>query len=275
MTEDIALPLVTSGIAGTPSEITRDKFLLSVATRNIKLNDSLPIRTILQGEFPEADRDALNGKTYLNMVIGSGVRVIGQPTGAGATTTVTEQVEAGTTLHVSETTGFQPGDDVVVGGFVKQSFNINSIDADALTFTLGTDLSTLGETIELGTSVRENKTAYDYNFGNHEMGNLSTVLVTPRNSKDPVAISGSLFSKLTVDDPNAIGQKRTDVRISELVAFGEGGVRQQPESNVPAGLHKHNTAVLQEVTTNHYAQATSPAGGGQRLTMVRKIPSTL
>ena len=76
MSEDVAIPLVTSGVAGTPSDITRDKFVLPVATRNIKLNDSIPMRTILQGEFPEADRDALNGKTYIPILVGSGIRVI-------------------------------------------------------------------------------------------------------------------------------------------------------------------------------------------------------
>ena len=259
---DVAMPLVTSGVAGTPSEIDRNKFIVSVATRNIKLNDSLPIRTILQGEFPEADRDILGSKTFLGLVVGSGIRIPFHPTGAGATTTVTEQVDSGTTLKISETTGFAGGDKIFIGGMVDTSFTLNAIDPDALTFTLNANLNTLGETVQVGTVVRENKTEYDYSNPNHVLGEISNVFVQPRDGKDFVAISGSLFSKVTVEDPKAIGGKRDDLKINELIPLGGGGVEVQPANSTPGGNHKHAVTATSESTETTFAGSVTPGGAG-------------
>lgn len=258
--DDIAMPLVHSGTAGTPTDIDPFKFIVSAAPRNIKLNDSLPIRTILAGEFLEADRDLLTGNNFLGLVMGSGIRVPFHPTGAGATTTVTEQVDTGTLLKVSETDGFVATDKIVIGGFINNSFTVNSIDTDALTFTLSTDLSTLGQSIEMGTVIRENKTEYDYSIANHELGEITTTFVTPRDGKDFITISGSLFSKVTKDDPKAIDGKRDDLRINELIPFGEGGVKQQPENSSPGGNHNHSVAVSSESTSVHWANSVTPGG---------------
>lgn len=264
VSEPIAIPLVTSGVVGTPSQITREKFLLPVATRNIRLNDSLPLRLITQADFPEADRDVLNGQTYLPILVGSGIRVLARPTAAGATTTTTEQVSAGTVLKVSETTGFSAGDQIILNGFVDNPFTIGSVDAANLRFTgLSPNLSTLGQTLPIGTVVRENKTTYDYAVANHECGAIHQIFVTPRGKTEPVVISGSLFSKQTVADPKAIGGKRTDVRITELIPFGvSGGVTQQPAFSVPGGNHDHNVSASLQTSTVHFAGSVSPGTAG-------------
>lgn len=261
VTEDVAIPLVTSGVGGTPSEITREKFVYSVAPRNIKLNDSIPARAVVQEEFPEADRDVLNGRTYLPIVVGSGVRIVAPATGAGGTTTVTEQVDSGFILKVADTTGFEDGDQIVVGGFVNDVFSISTINEADNEFGLNQEIANnLGETIEVGTVVRENKSFYDYAIANHECGSIRVVYTTPRDSTNTVIVDSSLYSKSEVDDDRAIAGKRTDVRITELVPFGSGGVAQQPVHSVPGGDHKHNVSASQEVTTNHYAGSTSPGG---------------
>jgi hypothetical protein len=113
--EPVAIPLVSSGIVGAPQDVDRLKFLLPVATRDVILNDRLPLRVVNDTDFPESDPDELNGSTYLPIVIGSGIRVRAIATGAGGTTLVTEQASSGSVLKVSDTIGWGSGDDFFIG----------------------------------------------------------------------------------------------------------------------------------------------------------------
>jgi len=259
------MPLVVSGVGGTPTDITRERFLFKVASRNVKLNDLIPLRAVTQDDFPEADRDELDGRTFIPIVVGSGVRVRALATTAGATTTVTEEVESGTTLKVSETTGFSAGDNIVVGGFVHNPFLIGTVDPTTKRFLgLTPTLNTLGQKIGVGTVVREDRAFYDFTIADHECGAISEVRVYPKGQPDPVVISGSQFEKRTVTDSNAIGGFRTDVRINQLIAFGAEGeaeVSQQPDFATPGGNHKHNVGINSLSHVTSFAVNTTPGGG--------------
>ena len=263
-TEDVAIPWVTGGVAGAPTRIDRQKFILPVYTRNFKLNDQIPLRPVTQEDFPEADRDELNGRTYIPIIIGQSVRVRALATGAGATTTVRTQVSTGTTLDVTETTGFSNGDSIIVGGLVDDALTIGTVDAANNRFTgVSPDISTLPQALQVGDVVREDKAQYSYTIADHSSGDISAVYVTKRGTTEPVLISGSKYSKDIVADSNSIGGLRTDVQISELIAFGEsagGGVTQQPEHDVDNANHDHNVSVGQTTTSTSYASATNPAG---------------
>jgi len=259
--EDVAMRWVASGIAGAPTSIDREKFIVPVYTRNFKLNDQIPMRAVTRLEFPEADRDELDGKTYLPIVVGSGVRVRARATGAGATTTITEEVSAGSKLKVSEVDGFEAGDSIIINGFINNPFTIGAVDSVGKRFVaVSPNLNTLGTTITAGTAVREDKAAYDYTVANHQCVAIREVRVTPHGGGDPTVISGSQFQMVSVPDPRAIGGIRTDARINQLIPFGSesaGEVTQQPVATVDDGLHVHNTGVFSDSIQVTFAGATS------------------
>lgn len=256
--EDIAMPLVKSGTLGSPQSVDRQKFIAPVTTRNIKLNDLIPLRPVTTDDFSEADPDELNGRTYIPIVIGEDVRVRAIATTAGATTSVRTEVSTGTTLNVSDTTGFSNGDGIIIAGFTGTTFTIGTVDSGNNRFTgLSPNLSTLGTTIGVGDVVREDKATYSYTIADHTCGSISQVFV------DGVLIDSGKYTKNNVLDNDAIDGVRTDVAINELTVFGAAGtgsVTQQPENEVPNGNHNHAVSVTQTTAVIHFANSTSPGG---------------
>ena len=258
------IPWVTSGTAGTPTSITRDTFILPVNLPDFILNDQLPHRIITIEDFPEADKNELDGRTAIPLVVGSGVKVRARATTAGATTTVRTAVSAGTVLEVTSTNGFNPNDEIIIGGMTIDSLTVSNVDAIENILNLSDNINTLPGEVTLGMVVREDKTQYDYAINNAESaGAAFNVTVTRKDSSEPLLIDPSKYSTLTVSDPNAIGGKRTDLRITELFPFGNpaGGVSTQPVHSVPGGNHAHAVGLTgAETTSIHFANSILPGG---------------
>lgn len=261
----IAMPVMTSGIVGTPQRITREGFSVPVTTRNTKLKDLIPLRVVSKEDFPEADPDEVNGRTYLPIVVGSGIRVRAISTTAGATTTVRTEVSAGTTLEVSDTTGFNNGDGIIIGGQTSQIFTIGTVDHSNKEFTsISPNLNTLGVTFNVGDVVIEDKSDYDYTIADHEIGSLDEVYVYRRGEDKPILVDPADYSLVHVADSDAIGGNRAVVRINQLLPIGggtDGSVTQQPDHTVDGGNHNHNVGLTGgETVTITYANSTSPGG---------------
>ena len=260
-----AIPWLTSGTADAPTAITRDNFLLPVHLPDFIINDQLPFRVITREEFPEADRDELDGNTAIPILVGSGVTVRARATTAGAATTVRTSASSGFVLEVTSTEGWSNADDVIIGGMVNNGINISSVDSDNLLFNLSTDLNTLPSEATAGMSCIEDRATYDFTVADHECaGGAIEVFVTKLGTTDRILVDPSKYTTLTVDDSNAIGGKRTDLRITELTPFGDpdGGGVTQPVVNVTAGNHKHDVALAGGGTeTEHFAGGVTPAGG--------------
>jgi hypothetical protein len=133
-----------------------------------------------------------------------------------------------------------------------------TVDADSNQFTgITPDLSSFGRPIEIGTVLRENKTTYNYTIADHPIDEVSQVFV------DGVLISGTQYSQVNLADSKAITGQRAELRINELITFGDPGaaeITQQPDFSVPGGDHAHNVGVDLGTTTIHFAGSTSPAG---------------
>ncbi len=262
----IAMPIMSSGIVGVPQGIGRDVFSLTVSTRNSKLNDLIPLRAVTDTDFPTADPDELNGRTYIPIIVGSGVRIRAISTAAGAVTTVRTEVAAGATLEVSDVSNFNDSDTFIIGGVSGTVFTVGTVSTADNSFTSITpDLNTAGVTWNVGDVVNQDLANYDYTIADHKIGEIASVFVKKRGDREFTLIDNSLWSKNEVADSAAISGTRTDLRITELTPIGggtSGSVSTQPDHTVDGGSHNHAVALTgASSTSEHFAGSMSPTAG--------------